>query len=139
MRVASVLGYARKTYVITAENISALTYGLLGAFLQTHGESDILRLLSKLEYKFQDKENSEDIFSFGSAMEDFICVAFVLDRNIITYGYAWWWMGTGKYLESCRYNMGMLGSGRQYLNLEDLQYGYLGVDGKWQDLQSMLW
>ncbi|GJU30129.1 hypothetical protein Tco_1173718 [Tanacetum coccineum] len=32
--------------------------------------------------KFQDKENSEDIFSFGSAMEDFICVVFVPDRNI---------------------------------------------------------
>ncbi|GKC74325.1 putative reverse transcriptase domain-containing protein [Tanacetum coccineum] len=37
---------------------------------------------SKLEYKFQDKENSEDIFSFGSALEDFICVVFVHDRNI---------------------------------------------------------
>ncbi|GJV48225.1 G-type lectin S-receptor-like serine/threonine-protein kinase [Tanacetum coccineum] len=37
---------------------------------------------SKLEYKFQDKENSEDIFSFGSAMEEFICVVFVPDRNI---------------------------------------------------------
>ncbi|GJR22887.1 hypothetical protein Tco_0971414 [Tanacetum coccineum] len=39
--------------------------------------------ISKLEYKFQDKENSEDIFSFGSAMEDFICVVFVPDRNIV--------------------------------------------------------
>ncbi|GJS46595.1 hypothetical protein Tco_0596716 [Tanacetum coccineum] len=38
---------------------------------------------SKLEYKFQDQENSEDIFSFGSALEDFICVVFVPDRNII--------------------------------------------------------
>ncbi|GJY94344.1 hypothetical protein Tco_0510705 [Tanacetum coccineum] len=38
---------------------------------------------SKLEYKFQDKENSEDIFSFGSALEDFISVVFVPDRNII--------------------------------------------------------
>ncbi|GJV05284.1 hypothetical protein Tco_1338853 [Tanacetum coccineum] len=38
---------------------------------------------SKLEYKFQNKKNSEDIFSFGSAMEDFICVVFVPDRNII--------------------------------------------------------
>ncbi|GJX83031.1 hypothetical protein Tco_0332512 [Tanacetum coccineum] len=37
---------------------------------------------SKLEYKFQDQENSEDIFSFGSALEDFICVVFVPDRNI---------------------------------------------------------
>ncbi|GJV27890.1 hypothetical protein Tco_1384338 [Tanacetum coccineum] len=37
---------------------------------------------SKLEYKFQDKENSKDIFSFGSAIEDFICVAFVPNRNI---------------------------------------------------------
>ncbi|GJY96266.1 hypothetical protein Tco_0512627 [Tanacetum coccineum] len=37
---------------------------------------------SKLEYKFQDKENSEDIFSFGSALEDFTCVVFVHDRNI---------------------------------------------------------
>ncbi|GJV90351.1 hypothetical protein Tco_1538164 [Tanacetum coccineum] len=38
---------------------------------------------SKLEYKFQDKENSEDIFSFGSALEDFISVVFVHDRNIV--------------------------------------------------------
>ncbi|GJZ40874.1 retrovirus-related pol polyprotein from transposon TNT 1-94 [Tanacetum coccineum] len=38
---------------------------------------------SKLKYKFQDQENSEDIFSFGSALEDFICVLFVLDRNIL--------------------------------------------------------
>ncbi|GJV69584.1 hypothetical protein Tco_1485093 [Tanacetum coccineum] len=37
---------------------------------------------SKLEYKFQDQENSEDIFSSGSALEDFICVVFVPDRNI---------------------------------------------------------
>ncbi|GJX42208.1 hypothetical protein Tco_0257198 [Tanacetum coccineum] len=37
---------------------------------------------SKLEYKFQDKENSKDIFSFGSALEDFISVVFVPDRNI---------------------------------------------------------
>ncbi|GJX47619.1 hypothetical protein Tco_0272809 [Tanacetum coccineum] len=37
---------------------------------------------SKLEYKFQDKEYSEDIFSFGSALEDFIYVVFVPDRNI---------------------------------------------------------
>ncbi|GKB54035.1 hypothetical protein Tco_0904788 [Tanacetum coccineum] len=28
------------------------------------------------------EENSEDIFSFGSALEDFICVVFVHDRNI---------------------------------------------------------
>ncbi|GJR44990.1 hypothetical protein Tco_1313093 [Tanacetum coccineum] len=46
------------------------------------GEADS-ETLSKLEYKFQDKENSEDIFSFGSAMEDFICVVFVPDRNIL--------------------------------------------------------
>ncbi|GJS52531.1 retrovirus-related pol polyprotein from transposon TNT 1-94 [Tanacetum coccineum] len=39
-------------------------------------------LKSKLEYKFQDQENSEDIFSFGSAMEDFICVVFVPNKNI---------------------------------------------------------
>ncbi|GJQ99700.1 retrovirus-related pol polyprotein from transposon TNT 1-94 [Tanacetum coccineum] len=39
---------------------------------------------SKLEYKFQDQENSEDIFSFGSALEDFIYVVFVPDRNIPT-------------------------------------------------------
>ncbi|GJW33158.1 putative ribonuclease H-like domain-containing protein [Tanacetum coccineum] len=37
---------------------------------------------SKLEYKFQDKENSEDIFSFGSALEDYITLLFVLVRNI---------------------------------------------------------
>ncbi|GJU30174.1 hypothetical protein Tco_1173763 [Tanacetum coccineum] len=35
-----------------------------------------------MEYKFQDKEYSEDIFSSGSALEDFICVVFVPDRNI---------------------------------------------------------
>ncbi|GKC77284.1 hypothetical protein Tco_1128058, partial [Tanacetum coccineum] len=38
---------------------------------------------SKPEYKFQDQENSEDIFSFRSALEDFICAVFVLDRNIV--------------------------------------------------------
>ncbi|GJY73704.1 retrovirus-related pol polyprotein from transposon TNT 1-94 [Tanacetum coccineum] len=38
---------------------------------------------SKLEYKFQDKEYSEDIFSSGSALEDFICIVFVPDRNIM--------------------------------------------------------
>ncbi|GJS26628.1 hypothetical protein Tco_0487248 [Tanacetum coccineum] len=37
---------------------------------------------SKLEYKFQDQENFEDIFSFGSALEDVIYVVFVQDRNI---------------------------------------------------------
>ncbi|GJZ33787.1 hypothetical protein Tco_0579223 [Tanacetum coccineum] len=37
---------------------------------------------SKLEYKFQDQENSKDIFNYRSALEDFICVVFVLDRNI---------------------------------------------------------
>ncbi|GJU14831.1 hypothetical protein Tco_1142797 [Tanacetum coccineum] len=35
-----------------------------------------------MEYKFQDQENSEDIFSFGSALKDFICVVFVPNRNI---------------------------------------------------------
>ncbi|GJT52619.1 hypothetical protein Tco_0978776 [Tanacetum coccineum] len=39
--------------------------------------------LSKLKYKFQDKENLEDIFSYGSALDDFIYVVFVLDRNIV--------------------------------------------------------
>ncbi|GJS10064.1 hypothetical protein Tco_0366860 [Tanacetum coccineum] len=29
------------------------------------------------------REDSKDIFSFGSALEDFICVVFVLDRNIM--------------------------------------------------------
>ncbi|GKA11197.1 hypothetical protein Tco_0690630 [Tanacetum coccineum] len=43
----------------------------------------LIGTLSKLEYKFQDQENSEDIFSFGSALEDFICVVFVLNRNIV--------------------------------------------------------
>ncbi|GJS15534.1 hypothetical protein Tco_0410006 [Tanacetum coccineum] len=136
MRVASVLGYARKTYVITAENISALTYGLLGAFLQTHGESDILRLFN-LSYKYYKDDSMLSADLKSNTTEDASAYDFM--EVLITYGYAWWWMGTGKYLESCRYNMGMLGSGRQYLNLEDLQYGYLGVDGKWQDLQSMLW
>ncbi|GJU96514.1 retrotransposon protein, putative, ty1-copia subclass [Tanacetum coccineum] len=44
---------------------------------------------SKLEYKFQDQENSEDIFSFGSALEDFICVVFVPDRNILDKSRLW--------------------------------------------------
>ncbi|GJS06999.1 putative reverse transcriptase domain-containing protein [Tanacetum coccineum] len=35
-----------------------------------------------MAYKFQDQENSEDIFSFRSALEDFMCVVFLLDRNI---------------------------------------------------------
>ncbi|GJR00701.1 RNA-directed DNA polymerase, eukaryota [Tanacetum coccineum] len=39
----------------------------------------------KLEYKFQDQEDSEDIFSFGSALEDIIYVVFVQDRNILFY------------------------------------------------------
>ncbi|GJT41657.1 hypothetical protein Tco_0941522 [Tanacetum coccineum] len=37
---------------------------------------------SKLEYKFQDKENSEDIFSFGSALEDFILLVEEFDNTI---------------------------------------------------------
>ncbi|GJT63511.1 hypothetical protein Tco_1007044 [Tanacetum coccineum] len=37
----------------------------------------------KLEYKFQDQKNSEDIFSIGSALEDFIFVVFVRGRNIV--------------------------------------------------------
>ncbi|GKB15077.1 hypothetical protein Tco_0849000 [Tanacetum coccineum] len=40
--------------------------------------------LEMAKYKFQDQENSEDIFSFGSALEDFICVVIVLDRNIVS-------------------------------------------------------
>ncbi|GJV99753.1 reverse transcriptase domain-containing protein [Tanacetum coccineum] len=35
--------------------------------------------------KFQDQENSEDIFSFRSALEDFIYVVIVLDRNIFDF------------------------------------------------------
>ncbi|GJX89006.1 hypothetical protein Tco_0341020, partial [Tanacetum coccineum] len=53
-------------------------------FLKTKG--------SKMEYKFQDQENSEDIFSFGSTLEDFICIVFILDRNIVSiylYSDAW--------------------------------------------------
>ncbi|GJR52517.1 retrotransposon protein, putative, ty1-copia subclass [Tanacetum coccineum] len=42
-----------------------------------------------MEYKFQDQENSEDIFSFGSALEDFICVVFVPDRNILDKSRLW--------------------------------------------------
>nr|GEV14049.1 UBN2 domain-containing protein [Tanacetum cinerariifolium] len=34
--------------------------------------------ISKLEYKFQDHENLEDIFNFGSAMEDFILLSMYL-------------------------------------------------------------
>ncbi|GJZ23744.1 hypothetical protein Tco_0561203 [Tanacetum coccineum] len=33
---------------------------------------------SKLKYKFQDQENLEDIFSFGSALEDFIMLQLYL-------------------------------------------------------------
>ncbi|GKA79058.1 putative reverse transcriptase domain-containing protein [Tanacetum coccineum] len=47
----------------------------LRKILKQHGRS-------KLEYKFQDQENSKDIFSSRSALEDFICVVFVPDRNI---------------------------------------------------------
>ncbi|GJR93188.1 retrotransposon protein, putative, ty1-copia subclass [Tanacetum coccineum] len=45
------------------------------------GKREYIR--SKLEYKSQDQENSEDIFSFGSALEDFMYVVFVLVRNIM--------------------------------------------------------
>ncbi|GKE45998.1 hypothetical protein Tco_1473282, partial [Tanacetum coccineum] len=41
-----------------------------------------------MKIQFQDKENSEDIFSFRSALEDFICVVFVPDRNIINNSYS---------------------------------------------------
>nr|GEY07201.1 hypothetical protein [Tanacetum cinerariifolium] len=37
---------------------------------------------SKLKYKFQDQENSKDIFSLGSALED-IFIVIVFDRNIV--------------------------------------------------------
>ncbi|GJR43374.1 hypothetical protein Tco_1311477, partial [Tanacetum coccineum] len=37
-----------------------------------------------MEYKFQDQENSKDIFSFGSTLKDFICAVIILDRNIVT-------------------------------------------------------
>ncbi|GJW64871.1 hypothetical protein Tco_0116755 [Tanacetum coccineum] len=53
------------------------------ALIKVEGEINEREVTSKLEYKFQDQENSEDIFSFGSALEDFICVVFVPDRNII--------------------------------------------------------
>ncbi|GJT22725.1 hypothetical protein Tco_0892662 [Tanacetum coccineum] len=33
---------------------------------------------------FKTRENSKDIFSFGSALEDFISVVFVPDRNIVS-------------------------------------------------------
>ncbi|GJR17141.1 hypothetical protein Tco_0965668 [Tanacetum coccineum] len=35
-----------------------------------------------MEYKFQDQKNSEDIFSIGSALEDFIFAVFIRGRNI---------------------------------------------------------
>ncbi|GKG29811.1 hypothetical protein Tco_0419709, partial [Tanacetum coccineum] len=42
----------------------------------------VLVQVKNSEDKFQDKKNSEDIFSFESALEDFIYVVFVPDRNI---------------------------------------------------------
>ncbi|GJR57974.1 retrotransposon protein, putative, ty1-copia subclass [Tanacetum coccineum] len=52
-------------------------------YIQDLVDFDVTR--SKLEYKSQDQENSEDIFSFGSALEDFMYVVFVLVRNILLY------------------------------------------------------
>ncbi|GJS03149.1 hypothetical protein Tco_0319657, partial [Tanacetum coccineum] len=54
----------------------------LTGYLKQQNVNGTSQSKSKLEYKFQDQENSEDIFSFGSALEDFICVVFVPDRNI---------------------------------------------------------
>ncbi|GKC17399.1 hypothetical protein Tco_1014181, partial [Tanacetum coccineum] len=47
--------------------------------VETRIKNTCLEVLMTL---FEDQENSEDIFSFGSALEDFICVVFVPDGNI---------------------------------------------------------
>ncbi|GJX57632.1 hypothetical protein Tco_0287529 [Tanacetum coccineum] len=61
--------------------IRALSYRELGCISSQKLSKDNRR--SKLEYKFQDKENSEDIFSFRSALEDFICVVLVMLGTLI--------------------------------------------------------
>ncbi|GJZ83935.1 hypothetical protein Tco_0649108 [Tanacetum coccineum] len=50
--------------------------------VETRIKNTCLEVLMTL---FEDQENSEDIFSFGSALEDFICVVFVPDGNILGY------------------------------------------------------
>ncbi|GJU88637.1 DNA-directed DNA polymerase [Tanacetum coccineum] len=61
----------------------AIFYDMIEEKMEVFMEFVKSRGRSKLEYKFQDKEYSEDIFSFGSALEDFIYVVFVHDRNIV--------------------------------------------------------
>ncbi|GJW18734.1 reverse transcriptase domain-containing protein [Tanacetum coccineum] len=82
-----------KTLIIPNKNFSSIwTYTTMmllrvrnhhggNMYIQDLVDFDVTR--SKLEYKFQDQENSEDIVSFGSALEDLICVVFVPDRNIV--------------------------------------------------------
>nr|GEW44652.1 retrovirus-related Pol polyprotein from transposon TNT 1-94 [Tanacetum cinerariifolium] len=65
--------------------LSRLIWSLAGSLQYlTFTCPDILMqsIRSKLEYKFQDQENSEDKFSFESALED-IFIVIVLDRNIV--------------------------------------------------------
>ncbi|GJU65884.1 nucleic acid-binding, OB-fold protein [Tanacetum coccineum] len=65
------------------KDTSATNKGTKGFFCKTCDETcSSVVTRSKLEYKFQDQKNSEDIFIFGSALEDFICVVFVPNRNI---------------------------------------------------------
>ncbi|GKA93754.1 hypothetical protein Tco_0815740 [Tanacetum coccineum] len=49
------------------------------------GSMSRLQSMKEQDYnEDKDQENSQDIFSFGSALEDFICVVFVPDRNIVS-------------------------------------------------------
>ncbi|GJR07574.1 hypothetical protein Tco_0790226 [Tanacetum coccineum] len=82
---------------------------------------------SKLKYKFQDQENSEDIFSFGSALEDFIFVVFILDRNIVK----------GRFQPE-RPAQGLeVGSIRRIQGLDMVYWGFLGVGTTFDIFQNI--
>ncbi|GJT40253.1 hypothetical protein Tco_0940118 [Tanacetum coccineum] len=72
-------------------SICAYTTMMLPRVCNHHGENvyiqdlvdfDVTVSTSRGSSSFKDKENLEDIFSFGSAIEDFIYVVCVPDRNI---------------------------------------------------------
>ncbi|GJR45749.1 hypothetical protein Tco_1313852 [Tanacetum coccineum] len=72
-------------YIKVSESAQDRDVGLGEADLETSPEKE------SMKKAFQDmlhelggyQENSKDIFSLGSALEDFICVVFIPDRNII--------------------------------------------------------
>nr|GEX06442.1 reverse transcriptase domain-containing protein [Tanacetum cinerariifolium] len=70
---------------IKLQDAIRIANNLMDQKLKGYARSAKNKRRSKLKYKFQDQENSEDIFSFGSALEDFIYVVFVFDRNINTF------------------------------------------------------